>query len=251
MEYTNQIDNINYKQIVNNDVLYVGETVVSIKTNIDFKAILIKHKNDFSCSTLLPNSFIIKKTDNKILILKINNEKYTDLDLFTYRGVFTGHQVDVYGDAGLITNLHINRDTIVSWDNLTPIIDKDGNKTEQAWENLSTWYEKMSFDGRNNYINALVSRPIILDEDATQDVMYKKLEYKEYYEKQIPLTNGLDEYSEIVGGLYTSGNAYKIKGSKNSYSGFYHYHIRTKKVMTGKHHTQSSEELVKYKSRKV
>ena len=251
MEYTNEVNTVNYKEVVNNDVLYVSETVVSIKTNIDFRAIVIKHNNDFSCSTLLSNNFLFKKTDNKILIMKLNNETYTDLDLFTYKGAFTGHQVDVYNKAGSVTNLSINRDIIVNWDNLTPVIDKDGNKTEQAWEGLSTWYEKMSFDGRNNYINALVSRPIILDEDFTQDVMYKKLEYKEYYEKQVPLTNGQDETQEIVSGLYTSGNIYRIKGSKNSYSGFYHYHIRAKKVMTGEQHTQSSEELVKYTIRKA
>ena len=72
MEYTNEVNTVNYKEVVNNDVLYVSETVVSIKTNIDFRAIVIKHNNDFSCYTLLSNNFLFKKTDNKILIMKLN-----------------------------------------------------------------------------------------------------------------------------------------------------------------------------------
>ena len=240
----------NFKRVAYNNYLVISENIISIKTNINFRAISINHANGFSITSLLPNDYLIEKNDNKILILKFNNEEQTELDLFEYSGYCNISQVEVLDTNGNATFLDINRDAIVTWDNLSKTVDIDETESIQAWENLSTWYEKMSFDGRNNYKTRYVRKEIISDTDRDIDAFVKPT-YEEKYEKVIPLETLSDELGNIIGGLYTKGNAYKIKGSKNSYTGYYHMHLRTKVVMTGKEHSEGSKELVKYTIRKV
>ena len=231
-----------YKLDINNNLLIIKEDSVSIKTNVNYKAIMLYIRDGFSINSLLPNNYLISKNNKKIMIIPFTNEPELDVDLFNYNGVCNIYKANLYDSNKKAIELHINKDVIVTWDNLKSSVDTNNTITEQVWENLSTWYEKMSFDGRNNYSESL-KETISIDASGSSVV---KLVPK----KEIPLDNGSDNLSNIIGGLYTKGLVYQIEGANESYTGDYHIHLKTKEVMTGKEHTASSKKLVNYTIRK-
>lgn len=58
------------------------------------------------------------------------------------------------------------------------------------------------------------------------------------FDEEVMLNN-----SDIVENLYTEGN--KLTLNSEDYVGYYHYHVKTKKLMTGTTHTDESEVLTR------
>ena len=58
------------------------------------------------------------------------------------------------------------------------------------------------------------------------------------FDEEVILNN-----SDIVENLYTEGN--KLTLNSEDYVGYYHYHVKTKKLMTGTTHTSESEVLTR------
>ena len=232
-----------HKLTLYNDFLVIGEDRVRLKTSIEYRVIELYCKNTFSIINLLPNNYFVLKRKNIIMIVPFTNDVLLDVELFEYLGNCNIYQAKIYDREKKVTDLYINKNATVTWDNLNMLVDKDGNETIYDWAYLTTWYDKLSFSGNNNYIEKQVKIDYI-DEDGNRSKLFKPV--KSYSDRLQE-----DKLGNILGGQYTNGLQYSIEGLNQSYSGYYHIHLKTRTIMTGKEHTENSKKLVKYKARKV
>ena len=66
--------------------LNINEELVSIKTDIIYKAIEINYYGELYITNLMPDNYIVQKNNGKILIFRFNRNDEIIEDLFLYNG---------------------------------------------------------------------------------------------------------------------------------------------------------------------
>lgn len=240
--YKSIVQNVKRKETYNS--LIIKENNVEMNTAINYQAIDLRYYGKLSIESNLPSDYLFKKTDKRLLILKVNTRDEILYDLFNYFGVCKIGQANIYDKDGNKTTLYINRDSLVMWENISSVVDIDNTEIKQHWDKLTTDYENMTFTGRNNYI---MKKQYYTERDPDVGTVTNKFRYirtKPNFVKE-------DTKTDVLGDLYTKGKMYFIKGQKQPYIGFYHIHIKNNKVMTGREYNEYSQTLVTYKQERI
>ena len=114
---------------------------------------------------------------------------------------------------------------------------------------MTTYWEDLSFTGRNDYVDKKVYKPINKDTITTSGTGFGTRvvdkQQEEFEIQKVPSrVNKRDKNIFVVGDLYTKGSRFKIKGSDEPYQGDYHCNTKTGRILTGKNFTTDSKQLV-------
>ena len=125
-----------------NGNLNISKNAVSIETDYIYQGIEIDYIGVLNIESTLPSDYIVRKGNNKILIIKLQNNNRNIIDLFTYTGkaiiskcVLVTKELESY-------NLYINNTALELYDAL------EGN-----WEDYTRSWQDISFDGNNKKYN--------------------------------------------------------------------------------------------------
>ncbi|QDP48973.1 MAG: hypothetical protein Unbinned1524contig1003_11 [Prokaryotic dsDNA virus sp.] len=125
-----------------NGNLNIDKKIVSIETDYIYQGIEIDYIGVLNIETTLPSDYIVRKGNNKILIIKLQHNNRNIIDLFTYTGkaiiskcVLVTKELESY-------NLYINNTALELYDAL------EGN-----WEDYTRSWQDISFDGNNKKYN--------------------------------------------------------------------------------------------------
>ena len=125
-----------------NGNLNISKNSVSIETDYIYQGIEIDYIGVLNIESTLPSDYIVRKGNNKILIIKLQNNNRNIIDLFTYTGkaiiskcVLVTKELESY-------NLYINNTALELYDAL------EGN-----WEDYTRSWQDISFDGNNKKYN--------------------------------------------------------------------------------------------------
>ena len=125
-----------------NGNLNISKNAVSIETDYIYQGIEIDYIGVLNIETTLPSDYIVRKGNNKILIIKLQHNNRNIIDLFTYTGkaiiskcVLVTKELESY-------NLYINNTALELYDAL------EGN-----WEDYTRSWQDISFDGNNKKYN--------------------------------------------------------------------------------------------------
>ena len=208
--------------------LIINEKVVRIETDVFFRAMELSFVGNLYITNLLPNDYLVKKGNSKIIILKFNNRQDKVEDLFEYDGACNISSAKIVDENLQEHSLNIKR-IIVTWDRMG----KGDNNYD--WDYLTTDWNKLLNNRRNDYVDL---------------VRYRTISgVKTKYTEKIPVSskNKKDRNISILGNRVTNGKEYRIKGKKALYNGLFHIYTDTLKVMTGASPNKTSKELIKIK----
>ena len=125
-----------------NGNLNISKNAVSIETDYIYQGIEIDYIGVLNIETTLPSDYIVRKGNNKILIIKLQHNNRNIIDLFTYTGkaiiskcVLVTKELESY-------NLYINNTALELYDAL------EGN-----WEDYTRSWQDISFDRNNKKYN--------------------------------------------------------------------------------------------------
>ena len=76
-------------------ILIVGEKNVELLTDVDYVAIKFDYKERLAIVNKLPNGYMIKKTDSRIIILNVSSDIKAEV-LFEYRGACRIYEGTLY-----------------------------------------------------------------------------------------------------------------------------------------------------------
>ena len=141
--------------------LIIGEKLVEVETEVLYSAIEIHYYGKLFIENLLPNDYIVRKGNSKIIIVKFNKRDEILTELFNYNG-YCNISYAFLVDAELKKHeLIINKPAKTTYGTLS-----------SNWESLTTDYDDMKNKGLNNYVNTLEQRSVT-DPD-TKQVTYTK-----------------------------------------------------------------------------
>ena len=127
--------------MINN--LIIKQKSVEIDTEISYSAIEIRYRGEMYIKNNLPNDFIVRKGNNKIIILRFSKDDTIHTDLFEYSG-----SCNIY--YAMMVDKDLNTyDLLVK----KPALELY-NTFKGAWESMTTNYEDMNFNGNNSRIKA-------------------------------------------------------------------------------------------------
>ena len=201
--------------------LRIRENTVELDTDVVFSAIELKYNGTLQIENLLPPHFLIKKANNKILILRFGTDAEIPAVLFKYFGycnIYYGTLIDKDLNQH---QLKIGKLPIVVWNNLKTLEESDATANKPTWDYLTTDYEVM----KNTLSNSKAKiKKLSRNTDGSSKVEYDDVVVRRYKK---------DKNMELLGNLHTSGREFQISGEKAPYSGSYHIDLRTNKVYTG------------------
>ena len=128
--------------------LNIGEKIVSIDTNYNWAAIEIETEKKMRIESLLPDDYIVKAGENKILVVKFNKNKEHFSDLFKYRGSAIITKCKIVTPELETIKLHINKSALQLWNTLAKT-DEQSNSVEKDWAYLGEKWEDLDFNGNN------------------------------------------------------------------------------------------------------
>ena len=88
--------------------LNIDKEMVSIDTDFVYQLIEIHYVGTINIISLLPENYIIKKGNNKILIIKLNKGSSSLSELFKYEGYAMITRCNVLNDKLVKNNLYVN-----------------------------------------------------------------------------------------------------------------------------------------------
>jgi hypothetical protein len=211
--------------------LIINDKIVCLETDVILKAMEISFSGNLYINSLLPNDYLVRKGNGKIIILKFNNSQEQVEDLFEYDGACRIYSAKIV-DENLLEHFLDIVQIIVTWNKMGK------GDSNYAWEFLTTDYNKLLNNSRNDYVDR---------------VRYKTISgVKTKYTERKPVSNKYkkDRNISVLGNQTTNGKEYRIKGEKAPYSGLYHINTKTMKAMTGASPDKTSKELIKLKKSK-
>ena len=123
--------------------LIINRKLVELETDIEYQAIELHYNGKLYIENLLPQDYIVRKNNSKIIIVKFNKREEILSELFNYNGycnITYGFLVDKDLQKH---NLDIDKPSVNTWNT---------DKTE--WEvDTSNWED--GIDSSNNYVNAV------------------------------------------------------------------------------------------------
>tara|TARA_R110000824_G_scaffold178361_6_gene358015 strand:+ start:1460 stop:2164 length:705 start_codon:yes stop_codon:yes gene_type:complete len=192
----------------------ITETDVLIDTDINYRAIEIHYTKTMSIKGLMPSYFLIKKSENKILIIKFQENNHIQEELFSYIGECNIIRAYLVDEKHSMQELIINKPALQLWDTL-----------DQDWESLTANWEDIGFEGRNNDIEKLNIKHIRDKEAGTHTITREPV-------NTIQRTAQKDRLSNKLAGLNTKGQEYKKALNNENYSGKYYIDLTTNKLYT-------------------
>jgi hypothetical protein len=127
---------------VNNSII-IDKEKVSLRINRVFAVIEIEYVGNLDIYQLLPDSYYINKSNDKILIINFSNDNYVDgfnnVDLFSYQGKPLFINVYFYDRFKNKKKLNKQISEKQSWKNL-----------KETWGNITTKYKDLNYTGNNN-----------------------------------------------------------------------------------------------------
>ena len=126
--------------------LNIDKEMVSIDTDFVYQLIEIHYVGTINIISLLPENYIIKKGNNKILIIKLNKGSSSLSELFKYEGYAMITRCNVLNDKLVKNNLYVNKSSLEFWNTLIKV---EGQE-EPVYEYMTRNWEDLDFDGNNN-----------------------------------------------------------------------------------------------------
>ena len=146
--------------------LNVGKEIVSLETDINYQAIEINYIGNLKPTFLLPNNYITKIGNNKIIILKLIKNNDIIKELFSYQGTAIINKCVLVSDNFAKYLLNINKS------NLEHYIRLDG-----TWNNYTRNWEDLDFDG-NNDKKSYIHKKTTYDNEARTYTTKKEIRKK-------------------------------------------------------------------------
>ena len=193
----------------------ITETDVSIDTDINYRAIELHYTRTMSIEGLLPSYFLIKKGENKILIIKFQQNNHIQEELFSYIGECNITRACLVDENHILQELRINRASLDIYNLLE----------NQDWATLTRKWEDTSFEGRNNDIKKLNIKHIRDKEAKTHTIVKEPA-------NTIQRATQKDRLNNILSGLNTKGQEYKKALNNENYAGGYYVSLSTNKIYT-------------------
>ena len=153
--------------------LIIEKKLVRIETDIVYKAIEIRYKADLYIENLLPDNYIVGKKNGKVLIIRFNLEDEIPKELFNYNGYCNIYYAFLIDQDLQKHELIIKRPALTTWNTMNKKNDLDGTSKTQVWESLTTDYELMESNLRNDYVK---TRKIFRDYDAEAKTYIQRYE---------------------------------------------------------------------------
>ena len=153
--------------------LIIEKKLVRIETDIVYKAIEIRYKSDLYIENLLADDYIVGKKNGKVLIIRFNLEDTIPKELFNYNGYCNIYYAFLVDKDSNKHELIIKRPAITTWNTMNKKNDLDGTSKTQVWESLTTDYELMESNIRNDYVK---TRKIFRDYDAEAKTYIQRYE---------------------------------------------------------------------------
>ena len=155
--------------------LNIGQKIVSVETDIDYRAVVIHYVGQMNIKKI-DSDLIIKYGNNKILIMNLKNKKISEL--FEYRGMALFTKCILTDTSRIKHNLYINKSNLELWNTLQKT-EKVGTTdgVEQAWDRLTRFWEDIDFDG-NNAKKPYIHRTTSYDKETKTYTTIKEIRKK-------------------------------------------------------------------------
>lgn len=150
--------------------LNIDKEMVSIDTDFVYQLIEIHYVGTINIISLLPENYIIKKGNNKILIIKLNKGSSSLSELFKYEGYAMITRCNVLNDKLVKNNLYVNKSSLEFWNTLIKV---EGQE-EPVYEYMTRNWEDLDFDGNNKKYN-YIHRKTIYDNETEEYTTTKEI----------------------------------------------------------------------------
>jgi len=205
-----------------NNILINNNNVV-IETDIVYQAIEINFIGNLYITNNLPNDYLVKKKNTKILIFRFNNNDNIESDLFSYNGSCNITSAKIVDQNLQVHALNIKKPKLKTW-----------NRLSQRWNGTNINWNKLRSQSRNDY-SEIVKYKIV---DGKKEKTTETQRIFNYNKKDKNLT--------ILGNLDATNGLYKIKANNTPYNGKFHINIKTMKMMTGSQPNKTSMEIIEH-----
>ena len=128
--------------------LIINQRLVELETDIEYQAIELHYIGKLFIENLLPQDYIVRKNNSKIIVVKFNKREELLTELFNYNGycnITYGYLVDKDLQKH---NLDIDKPSVDTWNISKSVWDEDSSK----WED--------GLDASNNYVSAVKFKSI-------------------------------------------------------------------------------------------
>ncbi len=129
----------------------IQKKTISISALETFKMIVIEYIGELKINTLLSKNYKFIRSNQKLWIHNTYKNKNIVQDLFDYRGTALITRCTMYDFENNKINLNVDKTAVQIWNNLHGINQLEGFKTYD-WDTLTTNWDDMDFDGKNNKI---------------------------------------------------------------------------------------------------
>ena len=156
---------------MNNNKIYkgnlnVGQKIVKIVTDINYQCIEIEYIGTINITSTLPQSYIVKNGNNKIIITKLIKDENILSDLFSYKGRAMITKCILLTDDLKQHNIYINKLALELYNTL------DG-----TYDFIDTNWNHLTFDVNNNK-KSYIYRKSTLDEENNTFTTIKEIRKK-------------------------------------------------------------------------
>tara|TARA_B100000073_G_scaffold330942_1_gene319885 strand:+ start:692 stop:1162 length:471 start_codon:yes stop_codon:yes gene_type:complete len=156
---------------MNNNKIYkgnlnVGQKIVKVVTDINYQCIEIEYIGTINITSTLPQSYIVKNGNNKIIITKLIKDENILSDLFSYKGRAMITKCILLTDDLKQHNIYINKLALELYNTL------DG-----TYDFIDTNWNHLTFDGNNNK-KSYIYRKSTLDEENNTFTTIKEIRKK-------------------------------------------------------------------------
>ena len=132
-----------------NGTLYIGEKTITIDTEINYNLIELTFIGNMNVVSLLPDNYIVKKGFNKLVIVKMDNDKKIINDLLTYKGSAIIQSCKITSLNFVRYNINIEKTALQLWSTLRGLI-KSGDDVAKDWAAITDNWQDIKFEGKNN-----------------------------------------------------------------------------------------------------
>tara|TARA_R100000781_G_scaffold100811_1_gene64302 strand:- start:131 stop:712 length:582 start_codon:yes stop_codon:yes gene_type:complete len=137
--------------------LNINEELVSIKTDIIYKAIEINYYGELYINNLMPDSYIVQKNNGKILIFRFNRNDEIIEDLFLYNGTCKIYNAYLLDSENKKHILNVKRLSLLNFN-----VMYDTN-----WESLTSNYQEIQSKSRNDIYKGLKYKTLVNSENLS------------------------------------------------------------------------------------
>ena len=154
--------------------LNITKNIISIEGFHNFRCIEIHYLNKMNIFTLLPDTYIVKKANNRIIIINMNpidlsiTNNNKELDLIRYSGSALIQRAFFYDESTYKISMLIKNVQRDFWNTLGV---EEGN---MEWDYITRFWEDLDYDGNNNK-RSVLHRIKKVDKEAKTTTTLKEI----------------------------------------------------------------------------